>query len=99
MIKPLNRTKQTERVAGKIEDAPRSALVLGECVQAPALVDMREVSPAPKSKNPKFYRGWTQEEKQPDFEPVCERWEGRQPGCPAPADQPHGAPENGGEPE
>ena len=76
--------------------APRSALVLGECVQAPALVDMREASPVPKSKNPKFYRSWTQEEKQPDFEAVCERWEGRQPGCPAPADQPHGAPENGG---
>jgi hypothetical protein len=79
--------------------APRSALVLGECVQAPALVDMREASPVPKSKNPKFYRSWTQEEKQPDFEAVCERWEGRQPGCPAPADQPHGAPENGGEAE
>jgi DNA helicase HerA-like ATPase len=79
--------------------APRSALVLGECVQAPALVDMREASPVPKSKNPKFYRSWTQEEKQPDFEAVCERWEGRQLGCPAPADQPHGAPENGGEME
>jgi hypothetical protein len=79
--------------------APRSALVLGECVQAPALVDIREASPVPKSKNPKFYRSWTQEEKQPDFEAVCERWEGRQPGCPAPADQPHGAPENGGEAE
>lgn len=79
--------------------APRSALVLGECVQAPALVDMREASPVPKSKNPKFYRSWTQEEKQPDFEAVCERWEGRQPGCPAPADQPHGAPENGDEAE
>ncbi|MCC7556145.1 MAG: DUF87 domain-containing protein [Methanoculleus marisnigri] len=77
--------------------APRSALVLGECVQAPALVDIREASPVPKSKNPKFYRSWTQGEKQPDFEAVCERWEGRQPVCPAPADQPHGAPENGGE--
>lgn len=79
--------------------APRSALVLGECVQAPALVDIREASPVPKSKNPKFYRSWTQEERQPDFEAVCERWEGRQPVCRAPADQPHGAPENGGEAE
>lgn len=79
--------------------APRSALVLGECVQAPALVEMREASPVPKSKNPKFYRSWTQEESHPDFEAVCERWEGRQPGCPAPADQPHGAPEKGGEAE
>jgi len=79
--------------------APRSALVLGECVQAPALVEMREASPVPKSKNPKFYRSWTQEEKQPDFEAVCERWEGKQPGCPAPADQPQGAPENGREAE
>jgi len=79
--------------------APRSALVLGECVQAPALVEMREASPVPKSKNPKFYRSWTQKESHPDFEAVCERWEGRQPVCPAPADQPHGAPENGGEVE
>ncbi len=77
--------------------APRSALVLGECVQAPALVEMREASPVPKSKNPKFYRSWTQEEKQPDFEAVCERWEGRQPECPALADQPHNAPQNGSE--
>ncbi len=57
--------------------APRSALVLGECVQAPALVEMREANPVPKSKNPKFYRSWTQEEKQPDFEAVCEKWEGK----------------------
>lgn len=65
--------------------------------EAPALFDMREASPVPKSENPKFYRSWTQEEKQPDFEAVCERWEGRQLSYPAPADQPHGAPENGGE--
>ena len=57
--------------------APRSALVLGECVQAPALVEMREVSPVPKSKNPNFYKSWTQEEKEPDFEAVCDKWEGR----------------------
>jgi hypothetical protein len=67
--------------------APRSALVLGECVQAPALVEMREANPVPKSKNPKFYRSWTQEEKQPNFEAVCEKWEGKQPICPVPADQ------------
>jgi hypothetical protein len=59
----------------------------------------REASPVPKSKNPKFYRSWTQEEKQPDFEALCEGWEGRQPGCPVPADHPYGAPENGGEAE
>ncbi|MBZ0272691.1 DUF87 domain-containing protein [bacterium] len=56
--------------------AARSALVLGECVQAPALVEMREVNPAPKSKNPKFYKSWTLEEKEPDFEAVCSKWEG-----------------------
>jgi uncharacterized protein len=67
--------------------APRSALVLGECVQAPALVDMREASPVPKSKNPKFYRSWTQEEKQPDFEAVCARWEGIQPICATDVDE------------
>lgn len=58
--------------------APRSALVLGECVQAPALVEMREASPIPKSKNPKFYKSWTTAEKQPNYEAVCAKWEGRQ---------------------
>ena len=61
--------------------APRSALVLGECVQAPALVEIREASPVPKSKNPKFFKSWTQDEKQPDFEAVCEKWEGKQAVC------------------
>lgn len=56
--------------------APRSALVLGECVQAPALVEMREVNPAPRSKNPKFYKSWTAVEKLPDIEAVCAKWEG-----------------------
>jgi len=56
--------------------APRSALVLGECVQAPALVEMREVNPAPRSKNPKFYKSWTTDETVPDIEAVCAKWEG-----------------------
>ena len=61
--------------------APQSALVLGECVQAPALVEMREADPVPKSKDPKIYRSWTKKEKQPNFEAVCEKWEGTQPAC------------------
>ena len=56
--------------------APRSALVLGECVQAPALVEMREVDPAPRSKNPKFFKSWTTDVKTPYIELVCARWEG-----------------------
>lgn len=72
--------------------APRSALVLGECVQAPVLVEMREANPVPKSKNPKFYRSWTQEEKQPDFEAVCERWEGNQSNGPSSAELDFGNP-------
>jgi DNA helicase HerA-like ATPase len=56
--------------------APRSALVLGECVQAPALVEMREVDPAPRSKNPQFYKSWTAESSMPDVEAVCTKWEG-----------------------
>lgn len=79
--------------------APRSALVLGECVQAPALVEIREASPVPKSRNPKFYKSWTQEEKQPDFEAVCEKWEGKQPACAASGDQARVAPKNRGEAE
>jgi hypothetical protein len=56
--------------------APQCALVLGECVKAPVLVEMREAIPLPKSKNPKFYRSWIQDEKQPDFEAICKKWEG-----------------------
>jgi len=57
--------------------APRSALVPGKCAQAPALAEMREAGPIPKSKNPLFYKSWTQGETKPDFEAVCEKWEGR----------------------
>lgn len=57
--------------------APRTALVLGECVQAPAIVMMREVNPIPQSKNPKFYQSWTTDNpKKPDIEAVCSQWEG-----------------------
>lgn len=55
--------------------APRTALVLGECVQAPALVEMREVNPAPRSRNPQFYKSWTTAAKTPDIEAVCAKWE------------------------
>ena len=79
--------------------APQSALVLGECVQAPALVEMRDAKPIPKSRNPQFYRSWTEKEKQPNFEAVCERWEGRQSDCLVPEVQPHVSHENGGDPE
>lgn len=56
--------------------APRSALVLGECVQAPVLVEMRETDPTPRSKNPQFYKSWTCEESVPNVEAVCAKWEG-----------------------
>ena len=56
--------------------APRTALVLGECVQAPTLVEMREVDPVPRSKNPQFYKSWTSEATVPDVEAVCSKWEG-----------------------
>ncbi|MCY4472421.1 MAG: DUF87 domain-containing protein [Kistimonas sp.] len=55
--------------------APRSALVLGECVQAPALVEMREVDPAPRSKNPQFFKSWSTNGKTPDIENICAKWE------------------------
>jgi len=56
--------------------APRTALVLGECVQAPALVEMREADPVPRSKNPQFYKSWTTEVPIPNVEAVCAKWEG-----------------------
>jgi uncharacterized protein len=36
--------------------APRSSLVLGECVQAPVLVEMREADPTPRSKKPAVFQ-------------------------------------------
>lgn len=57
--------------------APRSALVLGECVRAPVLVEMREADPIPRSKNPKFYKSWTGEAPVPNVEAVCAKWEGQ----------------------
>ena len=56
--------------------APRSALVLGECIQAPALVEMRQVDPVPRSRNPQFYKSWASEGVIPDVEAVCAKWEG-----------------------
>lgn len=56
--------------------APRMAMVLGECVQAPVLVEIREVNPAPESKNPGFYNSWTETKSLPDIEAVCAKWEG-----------------------
>ena len=57
--------------------APRMALVLGECVCAPALVYMREASPTPRSKDPKFWERWIEKSPPiPDVEAVCRKWEG-----------------------
>jgi len=56
--------------------APRSALVLGECIQAPALVEIRDCDPVPRSKNPKFFKSWTTEGPLPNVEAICANWEG-----------------------
>lgn len=58
--------------------APQTALVLGECVPAPALVKIREARPLPRSRDPKFYLYWTRDEA-PDIsvEAICADWEGR----------------------
>jgi len=57
--------------------APQTALVLGECVRAPALVRMREANPLPRSRDPRFWRYWTAESvPQPPVEIVCKKWEG-----------------------
>lgn len=58
--------------------APQTALVLGECVRAPALVRIREARPLPRSRDPKFYRYWVgQTEPSVDVEAISARWEGR----------------------
>ncbi|HXF05413.1 MAG TPA: DUF87 domain-containing protein [Blastocatellia bacterium] len=56
--------------------APQTALVLGECVPAPALVRIREARPVPRSRDPKFYRYWvTDSPPKVDVEAICKQWE------------------------
>lgn len=58
--------------------APQTALVLGECVPAPALVRIREARPVPRSRDPKFYQYWVGNETPVvDVEGVCAHWEGK----------------------
>jgi DNA helicase HerA-like ATPase len=55
----------------------RVALALGECVPAPALVEIREAAPTPRSRDPRFYESWTTEDPPAvDVEAVCAKWEG-----------------------
>ena len=57
--------------------APQTALVLGECVSAPALVKIREARPVPQSRDPLFYRYWAGESVPAvDVESICVEWEG-----------------------
>lgn len=56
--------------------APQTALVLGACVRAPALVRIRDARPLPRSRDPRFYEYWTQEEApHVPVEVVCAEWE------------------------
>ncbi|GIW56560.1 MAG: ATPase [Nitrospiraceae bacterium] len=57
--------------------APQTALVLGECVAAPALVRIRDAQPVPRSRDPEFWKYWTSNTV-PEFpvEEVCAEWEG-----------------------
>ncbi len=55
--------------------ASQTALVMGECVRAPALVKIREARPVPRSRDPKFYAHWTSAETAVDVERVCSIWE------------------------
>jgi hypothetical protein len=58
--------------------APQMALVLGECVRAPALVRIRKASPRPRSPDPKFYEYWVKEAAPTvPVEEVCKKWEGK----------------------
>lgn len=57
--------------------APQMALVLGECVRAPALVRIRDAHPLPRSNNPCFYDYWVGEDDPDiDIEAICAQWEG-----------------------
>jgi len=58
--------------------APQTALILGECVRAPMLARIREARPTPRSRDPKFYAHWVNENPKPvPVEAVCRKWEGK----------------------
>jgi len=61
--------------------AQRTALIFGDCVRAPAQIILNEANPVPDSKDPQFIRKWLNLEKsekvEPDFEKICEEWEGK----------------------
>jgi DNA helicase HerA-like ATPase len=58
--------------------APQTALVLGECVPAPALVKIRDARPVPRSRDPQFYRYWVSDTAPTvDVEGICAQWEGK----------------------
>lgn len=68
--------------------APQTALVLGECVPAPALVKIREARPVPRSRDPRFYQYWVAAAAPAvDVESICEHWEGTQPDDSGDADE------------
>jgi hypothetical protein len=59
--------------------APQTALVLGECVPAPALVRVREAKPIPRSRDPRFYAYWAKDQAPSiDVEAICAEWEDRE---------------------
>lgn len=59
--------------------APQTALILGECVPAPALVRIRQARPVPRSRNPMFYKYWVADSAPSiQVEEICAQWEG---GC------------------
>jgi uncharacterized protein len=59
--------------------APQTALILGECVRAPALLQIRDANPLPRSRDPKFYKHWVStEDIDIPVEEICMRWGGRE---------------------
>ncbi len=61
--------------------AQRTALIFGDCVRAPAQLYMNQADPLPDSRDPKFMKHWlkldTTQKEEPDFEKICEQWEGK----------------------
>lgn len=59
--------------------APQTALILGECVRAPALLKIRNANPLPRSRDPKFYKHWVSANGADiPVEEICMSWEGKE---------------------
>jgi len=71
-----------DALGGLLDELPtlpsQQAILLGWAVPTPVLLRVRDLSPRPRSDDPKFWRTWLRDEgASPDWKPVADVWEHR----------------------